>query len=152
MNKNRNKKPTDGQILQVRKRYAMENCSKAQLAKELGTTEYQINKILKDVTKWKQTVEERFWSKVRKGSPNECWEWLASKTSDGYGTFKYNGKTVSAHKFAYEITHGVCVPSRFHICHSCDNPSCVNPSHLSPGTPLKNNQEMIENGRHYRGG
>ncbi|WP_342042594.1 HNH endonuclease [Bacillus sp. OTU2372] len=148
----RKNKLSEKQIQEARKQYATEKSSIKQLATEYRTTEYQINKVLEGVTKWKQTDEERFWSKVDRGNPDECWEWIAGKTSDGYGTFNYNGKTVNAHKFAYEITHGVCVPSRFHVRHLCSNPWCVNPSHLLPGTPKENNEDTKISGHQYRGG
>jgi hypothetical protein len=140
------------QIQEIRKLYSTGEWSHNILSKKYGVSKHQIRKAVKGVLKRQPTVEQRFWSKVKKGNPNECWQWMAGKTSNGYGTFKYNGKTVNAHKFAYEITNGVCVPSRFHVCHSCNEPSCVNPNHLLPGTPKSNVQGMIESGHQYIGG
>ena len=81
-----------------------------------------------------------------------CWEWQASKSNGGYGTFavKMNGKfrTTGAHRVAYQlyispIESGMCV------LHACDNPGCVNPKHLYQGTHKDNTQDMMAKGRHH---
>jgi HNH endonuclease len=70
----------------------------------------------------------RFWSKVSKGDPDACWNWRGA-LSDGYGMFWWQGKTVAAHRLAYE-SHVGPVPSGFEIDHVCTNRRCVNPAHL----------------------
>jgi hypothetical protein len=85
---------------------------------------------------------ERFWEKVDKSG--ECWIWLGSKNSKGYGTFMYEKpKRVGAHRFAYEDQVGP-IPEGLTIDHLCWNPSCVRPSHLEPVTQAENNRRERE--------
>lgn len=95
--------------------------------------------------------KKRFWSKVEISiKNNQCWEWQAGHNSDGYGRFWCNNKTRQAHCIAWELfnhksSNGLCV------LHSCDNPNCVNPEHLSLGTNLDNSRDMVEKGRQSKG-
>ena len=84
----------------------------------------------------------RFWNKVDKSGA--CWEWTASKDKDGYGLFHFNRKQVRAHRFAFGLDN---IPKGMAVCHTCDNPGCVNPDHLFLGTNLDNTQDMISKGR-----
>lgn len=90
----------------------------------------------------------RFTQKIDKS--DGCWVWTASKNSSGYGTFKFDGKNIRAHRFAYELWIGV-IPEGMHVCHNCDNPSCVNPEHLFLGTHQDNMRDKKNKGRNNNG-
>jgi hypothetical protein len=90
--------------------------------------------------------EQRFWAKVVIGHPSECWEWQGARFRTGYGRLSYNASEVSAHRMAYRLTHGP-IPPGMMVCHSCDNPPCVNPAHLSLGSCKDNLREASSKGR-----
>lgn len=92
----------------------------------------------------------RFWSKVAiTANPDKCWLWDGAKDSRGYGRFNlggHNGKTLLAHRFSWELTNGELSPD-LDVCHHCDNPNCVNPSHLFLGTHKDNMNDRDKKGR-----
>ena len=96
------------------------------------------------------TLTERFWGYVDIRNPEECWEWKGTRTAANYGLIWWNDGLQYAHRLSLELD-GRPVPVRWHACHTCDNPPCVNPNHLFPGTPRTNVQDMILKGRHSHG-
>jgi hypothetical protein len=81
-----------------------------------------------------------------------CWEWTGSLNAWGYGTQTVGSrtdntkKTVLAHRLFYKLANGE-FDEALRVLHKCDNPKCVNPSHLFLGTDKDNVDDMIRKGR-----
>lgn len=80
---------------------------------------------------------------------DHCTIWSGGKTKDGYGQLRYGGVVRRAHRVAYCEHHGIPLESISGqvILHECDNPACVNPSHLKLGTQADNIADMYNKGR-----
>lgn len=92
----------------------------------------------------------RFFQKVTTGSKEQCWFWTGFKDRDGYGSVTVDKKSTRSHRWIFEQFYGQ-IPVGWFVCHTCDNPSCVNPFHLFPGTHTDNVRDSISKGR-FRGG
>lgn len=92
--------------------------------------------------------KDRFMEKVSKGESG-CWLWQAGKLPRGYGLFSFRGRSRLAHRAAYAMFNGPL--DKRDVMHSCDNPSCVNPAHLSLGTRVDNMQDAVSKGRTAKG-
>lgn len=80
------------------------------------------------------SVEARFWAKVDRRDPDECWEWTGARNPSGHGRFAPHHKNTPAHRWAYEALVGPVPADRPHLDHLCEHPWCVNPKHLEPTT------------------
>ena len=99
----------------------------------------------------KKTLSQRFWEKVKIGTPDECWDWQASLSGDGYGQIRIRTKAQprrqeQAHRLSYMLHFGG-IPDGLFVLHSCKcNRKCVNPSHLRLGTHRDNMDDMVADG------
>lgn len=93
----------------------------------------------------RESLEKRFWKKVKKGKDNECWSWNGC-IIHGYGRIQEKNKIFVASRISYKLHKGD-IPKGMFVCHSCDNPSCVNPKHLWLGTSEDNMQDMVKKNR-----
>jgi hypothetical protein len=98
-----------------------------------------------------QSLAQRFWSKVEKRGPNECWPWLGTTLKDGRGQISVDRKGIPAPRVALQLAgfdlNGLIA------CHKneCHNPNCVNPAHLYAGTYSQNTMDSIAIGTHKGG-
>jgi hypothetical protein len=119
-----------------------DDCAKPVVARGLCTGHYQ---------RWAKygtlslpsapSFAERFWRFVDKSG--DCWLWLGA-TNDGYGVMRIPGtrRNKRATHIAYELSFGP-VPEGMMLCHHCDNPPCVRPIHLFPGTNADNQRDYV---------
>ena len=124
-------------------------CNKHLQRKEAG-------KPLTEKSRFEKTDEERFWDKVDIKSDDECWLWKGGRRGyEGreYGTAWVNGKNEGAHRYSFYLKNGFLPEYTGHneeknsVCHTCDNPLCVNPSHLFLGSHTDNMRDKINKGR-----
>lgn len=97
-----------------------------------------------------ETLDDAGWNVTATG----CWEWHGTKNEHGYGLVNLHRAGLHqarAHRLMYERFVGP-IPDGLMIRHKCDNPPCVNPDHLVPGTQQDNMNDMVARGRHERHG
>lgn len=120
--------------------------------------EYHITRYPGQTGKHTRTLQQRiadFWSYVNRNGPTPphcpelgpCWPWTGGVLkSGGYGQMNINHKMWRCHRLSWIIANGP-IPDGMTVCHKCDNPPCVNPSHLWLGTHQDNTTDMIQKGR-----
>jgi hypothetical protein len=102
---------------------------------------------------WNGTFVKRFWAKVQIKERDDCWPWTGATMGYGYGHISKNGRSHGhevAHRAMWKIKFGP-IPEGFQVLHKCDNPICVNPSHLFLGTTKDNIQDCLKKNRHRHG-
>lgn len=88
---------------------------------------------------------DRFWGRVEKSSG--CWQWCGALNTYGYGRVAWRGKSILAHRLSWMISNDSLIPAGMVVMHSCDNPACVNPDHLSLGTNQDNSDDKFRKNR-----
>lgn len=92
-------------------------------------------------------VRESFEQFFVRAGMEDCWHWTGAGARSGYGRFRIARKSKLAHRMAYELYVGN-IPIGMQVCHKCDHPTCVNPSHLFLGTQKTNIADAIAKQRH----
>lgn len=99
-----------------------------------------------------EAIINRFWSKVKKGAPDDCWEWQGGVSKNGRGCFCVKPKYYTAPRFAWMVDNGKWDLSiKDYVCHKCHNGLCCNPNHLYLGDHASNTRDMMAAGRCHRG-
>lgn len=118
-------------------------------------TAERLNSIISN-PKLRERLERRFWSKVDRRGPDDCWPWIAKSIiskSSPYGvlnlgrTATSSTETTTSNRIAFALANGG-IEDGVIVRHTCDNPPCCNPKHLIPGTHYDNVHDMLSRGRH----
>lgn len=117
-------------------------------SKSCGCDKINLHKAAFDKRREEKDYPSDFMSRVRK--TRGCWYWTGSKNALGYGLYRYKGRATRAHRLSYEFA-GHQLRATDILCHKCDNPACVRPEHLFPGSQADNVADMHAKGRNYRG-
>src|SRR6266853_2023399 len=93
------------------------------------------------------SVYDRLMRYIDKNNSTGCWEWLGALSSRGYAKINVRDNNKLASRVMWSEINGK-IPEGLFVCHSCDNPKCINPNHLWLGTAYDNVMDMYKKGRH----
>ena len=91
---------------------------------------------------------DKLLNNIKINAVTDCWEWQLSKNNIGYGLIRDGKKMRTVHRASYEEHTNTKIPPGICVCHTCDNPLCINPQHLWLGTRKQNTKDMIDKNRH----
>lgn len=98
-------------------------------------------------------LQSRLYQHFTINEQTDCWEWNGGTNNIGYGFIRDGKRMRTAHRVSYEMHNNTTIPKYMCVCHTCDNPKCVNPDHLWLGTRKENHDDMVNKGRsNYFGG
>lgn len=89
---------------------------------------------------------KRMLARLDRSDAEGCWPYMGEKYRSGYGKIKLGPRGMRAHRYMYEALHGP-IPEGLLVMHSCDNPPCCRPDHLSLGTHAENMADAARKGR-----
>lgn len=111
---------------------------------EISTTEF-VGPVRKRGQRSFVDIRERL-KKYSSIASNGCIEWNRRTNKDGYGTVSYKCRSWLAHRLTWTLERGE-IPDGMKVCHTCDNPKCINIDHLFLGSQADNVADMIAKGR-----
>jgi hypothetical protein len=102
------------------------------------------------IIKNKSKIIERIKNNININNKTGCWEWKLRRDKDGYASINLGGNRERCSRISYQIYKGQ-IPNKMLVCHTCDNPPCVNPDHLFIGTHKDNMDDMVSKGKNKKG-
>lgn len=102
----------------------------------------------------RQDVPDAFVRLIGGSTSQQCIEWDGIRDAHGYGKTYIEGRPQLAHRVAFALFNAVSISAILGVVirHKCDNPCCINPDHLEPGTQADNVHDMHSRGREGHGG
>jgi hypothetical protein len=94
----------------------------------------------------KVTVDADYLAAKSRQDDDGCRVWTGYKDKCGYGRVVNRDGEVLAHRVAYKVLCGA-IPNGMHVLHQCDNPPCINPTHLFLGSHQDNMKDREAKGR-----
>lgn len=130
---------------------SLDGCTQSVRARSLCSKHYQRfsrwgDPLYTVYTPREANAEERLRRRGWTVSNTGCWVWEGATDGWGYGTLSLSGEQRGAHIVAYEVWVGPIEPGKI-LLHSCDNPPCINPAHLTQGTHRDNSKDRDNRGR-----